>query len=307
MNIAVIGLGDIAQKAYLPVYAQYPDVSVYLVSRDEAKRDRLNAQYRFAGTFASIHEVPTSTIDAVMIHSSTAVHAEQVEFFLKRGVHVFIDKPIAFTIEETERLVRLADESGVSLVTGFNRRFATATRALAEVEGKNMVLIQKNRTYGKATVREFVVEDFIHVADTLRHLTNRQPIEDLIVTPTFEASVLKQLLIQFRAGGVLAIGMMNRDNGCTEEVMEVMSPQLKRVSRNVERVYDFTSVGMMERVDSPWEPTLQRRGFVAMLDAFFDTVRGKDSASVLGADSLETHRLVERIMSEIERHGVVSP
>ncbi|MCP6042556.1 hypothetical protein NL354_27265, partial [Klebsiella pneumoniae] len=131
-----------------------------------------------------------------------------------------------------------------------------ATAALKEVSDPNLILIQKNRTYQPATLREFIIEDFVHVVDTLRYLTGLAPVENLAVRTRHEAGTLKQLQIQFTAGGVEAIGIMNRDNGCTEEVMEVMSPRLKRVSRDVERVYDFTRDGMLERALNPWESNL---------------------------------------------------
>ncbi|MGY0204014.1 hypothetical protein ACW7EJ_10890, partial [Acinetobacter soli] len=51
----------------------------------------------------------------------------------------------------------------------------TATAALKEVTDQNLFLIQKNRTYQPATLREFIIEDFVHVVDTLRYLTGLAP------------------------------------------------------------------------------------------------------------------------------------
>ena len=299
MNLLVVGIGDVAKKAYLPVYAGMENVNVYLVSRDREKAEEMVARYRFGGAFETVESVPLEEIDGVMIHSTTAVHGRQAEYFLTNGKHVFIDKPVTFTYEETEKLVRIAEKNGVHLVTGFNRRFATATQALKEVTNPNMVVIQKNRTYSPATLREFIIEDFVHVVDTLRYLTNRAPVEGLHVTTRVEEGVLKQLMIQFRAGGVLAVGVMNRDNGCTEEVMEVMAPDVKRVSRDVERVYDYTPNGVQERALSPWESNLKRRGFTTMLEAFIQLLEGEPNGSVLTEDSLETHRICEEILKEV--------
>lgn len=299
MNLLVVGIGDVAKKAYLPVYAGMENVNVYLVSRDREKAEEMVARYRFSGSFETVESVPLEEIDGVMIHSTTAVHGQQAEYFLANGKHVFIDKPVTFTYEETERLVRIADQQGVHLVTGFNRRFATATQALKEVTNPNMVVIQKNRTYSPANLREFIIEDFVHVVDTLRYLTNRAPVEGLHVTTRVEEGILKQLMIQFTAGGVLAVGVMNRDSGCTEEVMEVMSPDVKRVSRDVERVYDYSPEGVQERALSPWESNLKRRGFTTMLEAFIQLLEGEPNGSVLTEDSLETHRICEEILKEV--------
>ncbi|WP_338082287.1 Gfo/Idh/MocA family oxidoreductase [Exiguobacterium qingdaonense] len=299
LNILVVGIGDVAKKAYLPVYSGLKDVNVYLVSSDEQKLDDMVTTYRFHGGYRNIDDVPMTGIDAVMIHSTTSAHFEQAEYCLRQGKHVFIDKPITFTLDETERLVTLAKEKGVHLVTGFNRRFATATQALKQVEQKNMVFIQKNRTYKPATLREFVIEDFVHVVDTLRYLTDLQPVDRLRVTPRFEGDVLKQVMIHFTAGGIEAVGWMNRDNGCTEEVMEVMSPTLKRVTRDVERIIDYGRDGMKEWSLDPWESNLKRRGFIDMVDEFVRLLRGERSDSITAEDSLETHRLCEEILKNV--------
>ncbi|MEJ6528698.1 Gfo/Idh/MocA family protein [Exiguobacterium sp. USCH10] len=300
MNILVVGIGDVAKKAYLPVYAGLKNVNVYLVSRDEQKLQDILSTYRFEGGYTDLQAVSMTQIDAVMIHSTTAVHYEQAEYCLRQGKHVFIDKPITFSLEETERLVALAKEKGVHLVTGFNRRFATATEALKQVEQKNMILIQKNRTYKPATLREFIIEDFVHVVDTLRYLTDLHPVERLSVTPRYEGDVLKQVMIHFQAGGIEAIGWMNRDNGCTEEVMEVMSPSVKRVTRDVERVIDYGVDGIKEWPLDPWESNLKRRGFIDLIDDFIKLINGEANKSVLAEDSLETHRLCEEILKNVQ-------
>ncbi|WP_214748971.1 Gfo/Idh/MocA family protein [Exiguobacterium sp. s189] len=300
MKILVVGIGDVAKKAYLPVYAGLKNVNVYLVSRDEQKLQDIISTYRFEKGYTDLQDVPMTQIDAVMIHSTTAVHYEQAEYCLRKGKHVFIDKPITFKLEETERLVALAKEKGVHLVTGFNRRFATATEALKQVEQKNMILIQKNRTYKPATLREFIIEDFVHVVDTLRYLTDLQTVERLSVTPRYEGDVLKQVMIHFQAGGIEAIGWMNRDNGCTEEVMEVMSPSVKRVTRDVERVIDYGVDGVKEWPLDPWESNLKRRGFIDLIDDFIKLLNGEANKSVLAEDSLETHRLCEEILKNVQ-------
>ncbi|MCT4786847.1 Gfo/Idh/MocA family protein [Exiguobacterium aestuarii] len=300
MNILVVGLGDVAKKAYLPVYAGLKGIGVYLVSRSEEKLNDIVSTYCFEGGYTNLQDVSMTQIDAVMIHSTTAVHYEQAKYCLEQGKHVFIDKPITFALEETERLVALAKEKGVHLVTGFNRRFATATQALKQVEQKNMVFIQKNRTYKPATLREFVIEDFVHVVDTLRYLTDLQPVERLRVTPRYDGDVLKQVMIHFTAGGIEAIGWMNRDNGCTEEVMEVMSPSVKRVTRDVERIMEYGVDGMTEWSLDPWESNLKRRGFIDLIEDFVKLLKGEPNRSVVAEDSLVTHRLCEEILEAVQ-------
>jgi virulence factor len=92
-----------------------------------------------------------------------------VERLVSAGIHVLVDKPLAPTFAEARHLVDLADRRGRSLAVGFNRRFAPAYAALAELN-RSVVLMQKNRVGLPAEPRRLVFDDFIHVVDTLRFL-----------------------------------------------------------------------------------------------------------------------------------------
>lgn len=300
MKLAVIGLGDIAQKAYLPVYAERSDIEVYLISRDEEKAKRLQAAYRFAGTYATFADAVQEGIDAVMIHSATVVHAEQARKALEAGIAVYVDKPVSMEIEEIRELTRLSEEKQLPFITGFNRRFASAHQRLLEVNDPNLVLMQKNRTSFIEDAKPFLFDDFIHVADTLRFLTGRGEIEDLHVKSKQDASGLHHVTIQFVSNGITAIGVMNRNNGITEERVEVMGPEEKRIATDVTTLDQLTKQGTLRYPLDNWEATLKRRGFVDMLDAFLRTVKGEPSESVVASDSLATHELCQQVYEQVQ-------
>lgn len=300
MKIAVIGLGDIAQKAYLPVYAERTDLEVYLVSTDREKAERLRTAYRFAGTLDSIEDVITNGIQVALIHSATKVHAEQAKQLLNAGIHVYIDKPVSLEVEEVRSLTEQATANGLHFITGFNRRFASAHRSLLEVEEPNLIVMQKNRTSFIEDAKTFIFDDFVHVADTLRFLTGRGEIENLQVRGKKVEGLLHHVTIQFEANGITAIGIMNRNNGVTEERVEVMGPHEKRVATDVTSVEQMTKGGTLRLPLDNWEPTLRRRGFVEMVDAFIETVHGHPSASVTGEDSLATHELCAEVVKRLD-------
>lgn len=49
--------------------------------------------------------------DAVFVHSSTESHFEVVSELLKNGKDVYVDKPLAATVEEAEKLVELSEKN----------------------------------------------------------------------------------------------------------------------------------------------------------------------------------------------------
>lgn len=299
MKIAVIGLGDIAQKAYLPVYAERSDLDIYLVSENQDKAKQLRDAYRFAGTLTSIDQLTEAGIGVAMIHSATKVHAMQAKQLLEAGIHVYIDKPVSMEIEEIRELTRLAGEKDLHFITGFNRRFASAHRTLLEVEQPNLIVMQKNRISFIEDAKPFIFDDFVHVVDTLRFLTGCGKIENLSVRGKKVDDLLHHVTIQFEANGITAIGIMNRNNGVTEERVEVMGPHEKRIATDVTSVDQLTKAGTLRRPLDNWEATLKRRGFVEMVDAFIASVNGEPSSSVTAEDSLATHELCAEIVAKL--------
>ncbi|SES05735.1 myo-inositol 2-dehydrogenase [Gracilibacillus ureilyticus] len=68
------------------------------------------------------------TIDAIFICSSTDTHCYYIEKCAEAGKHIFCEKPISFSLEETEAALKKVKELGVNLQIGFNRRFDTHFR-----------------------------------------------------------------------------------------------------------------------------------------------------------------------------------
>ncbi|MGO3728716.1 MAG: Gfo/Idh/MocA family oxidoreductase, partial [Enterococcus viikkiensis] len=72
MKIGVIGIGGIAQKAYLPTYAKMRDQAEFIfATRNEATRQKIADEYSFAKTVATIDELLAEEITACFIHAAT--------------------------------------------------------------------------------------------------------------------------------------------------------------------------------------------------------------------------------------------
>lgn len=74
--------------------------------------------------YADSLEQLAAQCDAVFVHTSTASHYEVVSRLLNAGVHVCVDKPLADKLSDAEALVELAARRHLTLMVGFNRRFA---------------------------------------------------------------------------------------------------------------------------------------------------------------------------------------
>jgi predicted dehydrogenase len=68
--------------------------------------------------------------DAVSIAMSTETHCEIACAFLDRGVHVLVEKPIALTLDEADKMIAAAAATGAKLMVGQLERFNPAMVAL---------------------------------------------------------------------------------------------------------------------------------------------------------------------------------
>jgi virulence factor len=209
---------------------------------------------------------------------------------------VFVDKPLAPSLHQVAELVELAERTRVSLMVGFNRRFAPAYAELAGL-GPSVVVVQKNRVALPGDPRQFVYDDFIHVVDTLRFMLPRSSELEQSVWCSTRAGLLQTVALALRSGDCTALGVMHRASGADEEVLEVMGDGYKH------RVLDLTEVwrseaggpdGVLRAPRNGWAPVGTVRGFASMCDAFLASVR---AGEVLSAeDALRTHEVCERVV-----------
>ncbi|MDI6813120.1 MAG: Gfo/Idh/MocA family oxidoreductase [Desulfitobacteriaceae bacterium] len=295
MKVGVIGLGEIAQKAYLPVLASKSDLDIVLATRNSQVLDQLSRQYRLAQKVRSVDELIATGIQAAFVHTATETHVPIVQRLLDSGIHVYVDKPLAYSFGEAQALVELAKRRQRLLMVGFNRRFAPFYNQLYTIPDKSFILIQKNRVNLPETVRTFIFDDFIHVVDTLRFLSPSPP-RDIHITGHKKNGLLQQAVVEWSGSSFTAIGVMNRDSGKNEEKLEVIASGSKwQVNDLGETIYFHN--GKEERIRfGDWEPILFRRGFPQIIDHFLSAVAQQLPSSPTSEDSILTHELCERIV-----------
>ncbi|MBK7494188.1 MAG: Gfo/Idh/MocA family oxidoreductase [Candidatus Omnitrophica bacterium] len=69
-------------------------------------------------------------IDAILIATRHHLHASQVIRALRSGKHVFVEKPLAMNLQELEEIAQVVEETGLTLMVGFNRRYAPLSSRL---------------------------------------------------------------------------------------------------------------------------------------------------------------------------------
>lgn len=299
-KIGIIGLGDIAAKAYLPVLNKQSGFEFHLCSRNELRLKEISSQYRISKLHTTLESLIDTGISGAFVHTSTDSHFGIVKRLLEANIPVFVDKPITQHYEQSRQLTELADDRKILLMTGFNRRYAPAYQQLKEIEEPTLIIMQKNRKSLPDEIRRFILDDFIHVVDTLVFLFPCK-IDELIVNGLVKEGKLYQVVIQFNSkSGVTAIGIMNRGGNITEERVEVMSAKTKAIVLNLSEmlIEQPTMTGYTRAND--WESTLYKRGFEQMADHFLQAVSTNKFAGYSSRDALLSHEICERIIEKLE-------
>ncbi|MER5653509.1 MULTISPECIES: Gfo/Idh/MocA family oxidoreductase [unclassified Streptomyces] len=300
MKVGCIGLGDIAQKAYLPVLGVQPGIELHLQTRNPETLTRVADTLHLPTPqrHTDLDDLLAQGLDAAFVHAATVAHPEIVTRLLEAGVPTYVDKPLAYELAESERLVRLAEERNVSLAVGFNRRLAPGYAQCVE-HPRELILMQKNRTGLPEAPRTMVLDDFIHVVDTLRFLVPG-PVDDVTVRARTEGGLLHHIVLQLAGDGFTALGVMNRMSGSNEEILEVSGQDTKRQVVNLAEVVDHKGQPTVRR-RGDWVPVARQRGIEQVVLAFLDAVR---AGKVLSArDALATHELCERVVLAVQERS----
>jgi predicted dehydrogenase/threonine dehydrogenase-like Zn-dependent dehydrogenase len=127
LAVGFVGAGNYASSMLLPQLAQLPGVQLAHVATTRSL-SAVNAQRRFGFTTASTSAqavLDDESLDAIFVVTRHATHADMVCRALETGKAVFVEKPLALTGEELDRITEVIAKTGNDrLMVGFNRRFA---------------------------------------------------------------------------------------------------------------------------------------------------------------------------------------
>ena len=145
-------------------------------------------------------------VDALVVATPTRTHAEVSEAALRRGVHVFIEKPIAADLDQADRILEAAAEPGAQVQVGHVERFNTAVVG-ARPYLDEPLFIESHRLAPfteRGTDVAVVLDLMIHDVDLVVSLVGT-PIKDIQATgiPVLTDSVdIANARIQFQGGAV---------------------------------------------------------------------------------------------------------
>ena len=329
VKTAVIGVGMMGQN-HARVYSAIAGadlVSVADVNIQSAER----VTTRYGGkAYADYRRMlDEEKPDAVSVVVPTVDHYEVAMEVIERGIHLLIEKPLAYTIEEGQKVIGAAEERGVRLMVGHIERFNPAVVALKEHVSKGTLgrvfQIDAHRQGPfPARVKDVgvIIDLAVHDLDIMRYVTGREVVRVYAET---------QRRIHSRHEDLLS-GMLRLDDGTVgtldtnwltptkiRELYVTGERGMFRVDYLTQDLYFYENATV---TDAEWETLRMLRGvsegrmiryaiaktepLVAELESFVSAVEGQIPVPVTGRDGLRAIELAQALVTSGLEQRVVS-
>lgn len=166
-KIGVIGAGARGETFARQLYRGTPRAELFGIC--DVDEDRLAkfcdyCELKNARRFTDPNAFLTQKeLDAVIITTPEFTHADVAETAMQAGKHVYLEKPLAHTIEDCHRILRARNETGRVAFVGFNMRATPARQKLKEVVASGVLgqvinidgIEQLHTAHGAAFMRRF--------------------------------------------------------------------------------------------------------------------------------------------------------
>lgn len=244
-------------------------------------------------------------VDAVTIAASTPAHFALVELFLKNKVHVLVEKPIAETVEQAEKLCQLAEQNGLKLQVGHVERFNPALQAARE-KLKKPLFIECHRLAPfkvRSTEVDVVMDLMIHDLDVVLSLVRSEPVSvSAVGTPVLTKKIdIANARIEFESGAVANLTASRVSQNTQRKFRVFQADQYLSLDFQAGEVNLLTKTGEWTEGEIPLEHeqfNLEKGD--ALLEetrSFIHAIRDNEPVVVSGRDGLRALSLAEKIVA----------
>lgn len=255
-----------------------------------------------------------SDIDAVIICTPTDTHADLIERFSRAGKAIFCEKPVDLDVERVKACLRVVDETGATLMVGFNRRFdphfqavkqAIADGQIGDVEMVTIISRDPGAPpadYVKRSggiFRDMTIHDF----DMARFLLGEEPVEvhavgSVLVDPAIGAAGdvdTAMVMLRTASGKLCQISCSRRATYGYDQRIEVHGSGGMIRAGNLHETTVELATGGGFTADPVMNFFLERYGAAYRLElaAFIDAVENGTPTSPSGHDGLMAQRLAD--------------
>ncbi|MGW7299361.1 Gfo/Idh/MocA family oxidoreductase [Streptomyces sp. NPDC054829] len=314
MRIGVIGTGRIG-TIHANTLSRHREVgSLILTDTDPGRAAEL--ALRLGETAApGVDEIFKWGVDAVVITTNTAAHAELIGRAARSGLPVFCEKPIALDLPGTLHAIGEVETAGTVLQMGFQRRFDTGY--VGAREAVRAGLLGRLHTVRALTSDQapppaeylpvsggLYRDTLIHDFDAVRWVTGHEVVEVYAAGSDAGGAMFRAAgdvdtaaVVLTLDDGTLATATATRLNGAGYDVRMELAGERDTVVVGLD---DRTPIASTEptgppAADKPWPGFLERFGpaYEAELAAFVEVIHGERANPCDGREALQALRIAE--------------
>lgn len=323
INAAIVGLGrwgrrlvDSVQQDGLPLGSKVRFSRA--VVRTIAPARNYAASQKLALTSSIDDALADKSVDAVVLATPHAQHPSQIIAAAEANKHVFVEKPLAFSLTDAEAALSYAKRKNVTLGVGYNRRFLPATRKLKDdiAAGSFGDLLRLEGNFSNDSGLSFREDMWrasesgakaalsamgVHILDVFIHLFGSI---DKVRTTSIRRS------IPVAADDVVSVDL-TFENGAMGALSSLLAtPRLWRIqvfgTLQWAHMRDEHLLDICDRSGSVEARSFELVDTVRLeLEAFADAISGKNSYPVSAAEALHGTAVLEAMLESAAKGGAL--
>ena len=307
LRIAAIGVGHLGRH-HARILAQLPGASLVAVVDTNAARAAEIASSCGAAPYSDFHNI-IGAVDAVTIAVPTESHVQVALPFLERGIPALVEKPLARSVDEADRLIDAARRSGTILAVGHTERHNPAVQAaLPLVTNPRFIEVHRLGVFPERSLDIDVIFDLmIHDLDIVSALvksdvTSVEAVGVPVLTPRIDIANAR---LRFASGCIANItaSRISRDR---VRKIRFFQPDaylsIDYAAREVEAYRLAKSDGERPSIEGGKLPVRQDEPLKLELADFIDAVRNHRAPLVTGEDGRRAVGLAQKIAREIDKN-----
>ena len=124
ISVAVIGCGAISEQQHIPALRANDDCEVVaLVDRNEGRVNELAKRFDVPNAFTDQSALSTNKVDAAIVAVPNHLHVPLGLDLLEQGIHVLVEKPLALSSADCDKMLDMQQRTGTILAVGLVRRY----------------------------------------------------------------------------------------------------------------------------------------------------------------------------------------
>ena len=320
IKVAVIGAGMMG-KNHMKTYKSLNGVElvgVYDIFPEAAKAAAETFGIR---AFSSMEEV-AENVEAVSVVTTSVTHADVGEFFLNKGIHCMMEKPLACTEEECQRLISAAAKNNVVLLVGHIERINPAVEQMGKLLSdtskiRSLTAQRMSAASGRITDVDVSMDLMIHDVEV---------IQSLVKSPVVNIQAASVKTKESPMGKDYITALLDFENGATANItasritqarvrtltvttdtnyidMDFINQSINVHSQgrmpyvNPENIPEWMNYGLKGSVEQLFIPTNQPLS--AELNHFLSCVRGEATPRISGQNALDALRVIWKIQEKL--------